>query len=92
MILLLVPLLCAALGAVLYFALRATGTFGVFAGSGATATASSGTASRRAAPPSSLRERIQETPPGWLIAVIALCGVWILGWLVVLFVGLSLLS
>ena len=91
MILLLVPLLCAAVGLILYAGLRATGAFGAFAGTPSSTSGGGGTAYRSSAP-SSLKERIQEIPSGWLIAVIAVCGVWILGWLVVLAVGLNLLS
>lgn len=87
MILLLVPVLCVAVALVLYAGLRATGAFGAFAGGGGSTSTTYGSAA-----PSNLRERIQEIPSGWLIAIIAVCGVWVLGWLIVLAVGLSLLA
>lgn len=39
-----------------------------------------------------IRERIESLPQGCLLAVIITAGVWILGWLIVLVVGLSYLS
>ena len=87
MILLLVPVLCAGAGLALYAGLRATGAFGTVAG-----TSPPPARTYTSAPPSGLAERIQAIPSGWLVAVIALCGVWILGWLIVLAVGLNLLS
>ena len=87
MILLLVPLLCAAVGLILYVGLRATGAFGVVAGGGSSASTTYGSSA-----PSSIRERIRDIPSGWLIAVIAVSGVWIVGWLIVLAVGLNLLT
>ena len=90
MILFLVPVLCAVAGLILYVALRATGAFGVFAGTDGRATTA---ATRRAStPPSTLGERIRGIPPGWLVAVIALAALWIVGWLVVLAIGLNLLT
>ncbi|MDQ3978529.1 MAG: hypothetical protein M3314_03125 [Actinomycetota bacterium] len=95
MILLLVPVLCAVVGLILYAALRATGAFGEFAGSlgsGSGSGSGSGRTTYRSSAPSGFRERLQEIPSGWFIAVIAVSGVWILGWLIVLAVGLNLLT
>ena len=89
MILVLVPLLGVVVGLVLYAALRATGAFGVFAGSEASSTVSRSRASDAS---SSLGERIRGVSPGCLIAVIAAAAVWILGWFIVLAVGLNLLT
>jgi hypothetical protein len=87
LILLLVPVLCAAVGLVLYGAMRATGAFGSL---------DSGGGSARSAPvrsePVGIRERISDLSPGCLIAVVATAGVWIVGWLIVLAVGLNLLT
>lgn len=40
----------------------------------------------------SFRERIDALPQGCLIGVVVLAGVWIVGWIVVLLIGLSLLG
>jgi hypothetical protein len=55
--------------------------------------------SRQYVPPSTLstgettwRDRAASIPHGWLIGVVVVCGLWILGWLILLIVGLSLLS
>ena len=92
MILVLVPLLCVVVGLILYAGLRATGAFGAFAGTPSSSSGGGRTTTYRSSAPSSLRERIEEIPSGWLIAVVAVCGVWILGWLIVLAVGLNLLT
>lgn len=42
--------------------------------------------------PTGIRERIENLPQGCLFAVIITAGVWVLGWLIVLVVGLSYLS
>ena len=42
--------------------------------------------------PTSVREWFTSIPSGWLVGVIVVCGVWIVGWLVVLIIGLSFLS
>jgi hypothetical protein len=90
-ILLLVPVLCAVVGVVLYGALRATGAFGVFASADG-ASSSRVSRGRSSAEPSSIRERVQNIAPGWLWAVVATAAIWILGWLIILLVGLSLLT
>ena len=98
MILILVPLVCALVGGVLYLAMRATGAFGVYSGSPASsastrsATSYSYGSGNWSSSPSTWRERISEIPSGWLIGIIAVCGVWIVAWLVVLAVGLNVLT
>ncbi len=41
---------------------------------------------------STWRDRAADIPQGWLVGVIVVSGIWILGWLIVLVIGLSLLS
>lgn len=43
-------------------------------------------------PPQGVREWAERIPTGWLIAVIAATGLWIVAWLVVLIFGLNFLS
>ncbi|MFN2506843.1 MAG: hypothetical protein ABR540_21960 [Acidimicrobiales bacterium] len=87
MILVLVPVLCAVAGLVLYAGLRVTGAFGIV---GDSDRGDGWRASSRG--DLTLRERVNEIPPGWLLAVIVVASLWILGWLIVLGIGLNLLS
>lgn len=54
--------------------------------------ASSGSSGSSGSSSQGVREWAERIPPGWLIAVIAATGVWVLGWLVILIVGLNFLS
>lgn len=86
MILVLVPVLCAVVGLLLYVGLRLTGAFGVVGDDGGSGWRASGGGDL------TLRERVNEISPGWLLAVIVVASLWILGWLIVLGIGLNLLS
>ena len=87
MILLLIPLAGIVLGVALWGVLRGMGALNVL---GVEGRVPQQTRERREA--TNLRERIEDIPQGCLIAVIAVTGLWILGWLVVLIIGLSVLS
>ncbi len=90
MLLLLVPVLCALAGLAIYGGLRLTGVFEIPG------------ASERPPPrepwrpwkseATGLRERINEIPRGWLLGITITCGVWIVGWVLILAVGLHLLT
>lgn len=91
MILILIPVAATFLGLGLWAAMRGMGALNVL---GAEDT---GPLLRRRdyadrPRPASFREWLSSIRPGCLIAVIAASGLWILGWLVVLLVGLSYLS
>ncbi|HEX6595738.1 MAG TPA: hypothetical protein VF045_02310 [Acidimicrobiales bacterium] len=96
---LLIPLVGIAVGLGLWALLRGVNAFNVpdadpsgsyGGGGGRVATRSSGTwAESRGG---SVRERIDALPQGCLIGVIVVAALWILGWIVVLLIGLSLLS
>ena len=89
MILILIPLAGIFVGLALWAVLRGMGIMNVL---GAENSGSSWRDRRGYEPPSSMRERIAQIRPGCLIGIIAVCGVWLLGWLIVLIVGLSVLS
>ncbi len=95
---LLIPLVGVAVGLGLWALLRGVNAFNVpdadpagsYSGGGRAATRSSGSwAESRGG---SIRERIDALPQGCLIGVIVVAALWILGWIVVLLIGLSLLS
>ncbi|MDQ4096939.1 MAG: hypothetical protein M3144_03590, partial [Actinomycetota bacterium] len=92
-ILVLVPLIGVVLGVGLYAALRSLGALNV---PGSEPAVGGTTPSWRARPhydtPNTLSERIAGVRPGCLVAVMVATGVWILGWLIVLAIGLNLLS
>jgi hypothetical protein len=95
-ILILIPLVAAGLGVGVWAALRGVGALN-FPGADSSSSSWSDSPPRwrdrePRATPGSLGERIDQVPRGCLIAVIAAAGVWILAWLVLLVVGLSLLS
>lgn len=91
MILLLVPVFCVMAGLALYVALRATGAFGMLGGEGQRSDSATSWSSGSASP-STLKERVQAVPPGCLLAIAVTAALWIIGWLVVLVVGLSILA
>ncbi|MFP5320032.1 MAG: hypothetical protein ACLGI2_17290 [Acidimicrobiia bacterium] len=91
---LLIPLVAVALGVGLWFLLRGVGAFNV---PGADPGAGYGGGGYRpstweASRGGSVRERIDALPQGCLIGVIVVSGLWILGWVIALFIGLSLLT
>lgn len=91
MILVLIPLAGIVLGAVLWVAMRGMGAFNVLGTeSGSYTTRSERVRDRPVA--TNLRERIEYMPRGCVLSVLVACGVWVLGWLIVLIVGLSLLA
>ena len=99
MILVLVPLAGVVLGIGLYLALRAAGVLNVLGGDvgpresrSLRTTWGERAASRHDNGPLSVRERAQDIPSGCLLAIIIATAVWIIGWLIVLIFGLSLLS
>lgn len=103
MILILIPLVAAGLGIGLWVALRGVGALNFPGTEPSSSRSSSASSSWSDSPPrwrdresrsapGSLGERIDQVPRGCLIGVIAAAGVWILAWLVLLVVGLSLLS
>lgn len=90
---LLIPLVAVALGVGLWFLLRGMGALNVPSadpapGYGGGYRASTWQASRGG----SFRERIDALPQGCLIGVVVVAGLWILGWIVALIIGLSLLT
>jgi hypothetical protein len=88
LILILIPIAGLVLGVVLWITMRGLGAFNVL---GAEAGPySSRTQDRPEA--TNLRERIEYMPRGCLLSVVVACGVWVLGWLIALIVGLSLLA
>lgn len=87
MILLLIPVAGIVLGVAAWAVLRGMGALNVL---GVEGRVPAETRQRRE--PSNLRERVEDIPQGCLIAVIVVTGLWVLGWLVVLIVGLSVLS
>ena len=95
MILLLIPLAGVAVGVGLWGALRAVGSLNL-PGADAGPRRSRAPRAARERPshlgPLTLSERTENIPQGCLIAVLAVAGIWILGWLIVLIVGLSYLS
>lgn len=95
---LLIPVVAIGLGVGLWFLLRGVDALNV---PGAEPAASSyrggygsgyGGGSWSASRGGSVRERIDALPAGCLIGVIVVAGLWILGWVIVLIVGLSFLS
>ena len=90
---LLIPLVAVGLGVGLWFLLRGVGALNVpgTESRGASTGGYSGS-SWSASRGGSVRERIDALPAGCLIGVIVTAGLWILGWVIVLIVGLSLLS
>jgi hypothetical protein len=92
-ILVLVPLVGVVLGVALYVILRGIGVFNILGGEPPTREARSYRASGEwRSRGLSLGERLDAVPRGCLIAIIVVAGIWIIGWLVVLLVGLSFLS
>jgi hypothetical protein len=93
-ILVLVPLIGVVLGVGLYAALRSLGALNVPGTEPAAGGAAPSwrTREQRYDPPSNLAERVTSMRPGCLVAIMVATGVWILGWLIVLAIGLSLLS
>ena len=87
MILILVPLLGIVVGLLLYGGLRVTGAFGTL---GDVGRQQDGWRERTRG--LSLRERAEEIPRGCLLAVVVAAAVWVLGWLIVLVIGLNLLG
>ena len=96
--LLLVPVLCALAALAVYGGLRLMGVFPTISGlepePGPRSFAPPGRPSgqRSSSGASGLWGRAEEIPRGWLMAVIVVSAVWIVGWLVVLAVGLHLLT
>lgn len=91
---LLVPILGIAVGVGMWFVLRGIGAMDVpgadpGGGGGYRAPAASRWQESRGG---SLRERIDALPAGCLIGVTVAAGLWVLGWVIVLIVGLSLLA
>ncbi|MGH9224211.1 MAG: hypothetical protein ACRD2W_10625 [Acidimicrobiales bacterium] len=91
MILVLIPVAAIFLGLGLWAALRGMGALNVLGAEGTGPLTRSRDYSQRPRA-TSVREWFTLIRPGWLIAVIAVCGLWILGWLIILLVGLSFLS
>jgi hypothetical protein len=97
-ILVLVPLVGVVLGVGLYLVLRAAGVLNVLGGD-PSPRARGGMRETWAARPRrepgasvTLADRVDSIPRGCLYAILAVSAVWIIGWLVVLGIGLSLLS
>ena len=102
MTLLLIPLAGIVLGVAAYLGLRAAGVFDVLG-----ADPEPWRARRERRPGQereprtlwprygfgpNLTERVEEAPRGCLYAIIGVTAIWVLGWLVVLVIGLSILS
>ena len=98
MILVLIPLAGIALGVGLWALLRGLGALNIPGGDpgGGSRRGDGGGGGWSRSPtysaPTSLRERIEDLPQGCLFAVIGVAGIWILGWVILLLVGLSLLT
>jgi amino acid transporter len=90
-ILLLVPVFCAVAGVAVYGVLRLTGVLD-FASLGTTPQVREPGWRPWRSEATTFRDRIEEIPRGVLLGVIIAAGAWILGWVVVLIVGLSLLA
>jgi hypothetical protein len=106
--LLLIPLVGIVLGVLAYLGLRAAGVFNVLGAEPAPWRAAPERAPRRERTARrerdtliswprfgygpGLTERFESAPRGCLYAIIGVTAIWILGWLVLLVVGLSLLS
>jgi hypothetical protein len=98
-ILLLVPLVGAVLGVGLYLVLRAAGVLNVLGSEPAPRSSRStretwgaARARRDRSERVTLLDRVDIVPHGCLYGIIAITAIWIIGWLVVLIFGLSLLS
>ncbi len=91
MMLLLVPVLCALAGLVVYAALRVTGVFD-FPGAQTAPRVREATWRPWRSEATTFRERLEEIPTGFLLGVIIAAGAWIAGWIVVLVIGLHLLT
>jgi len=87
-ILILIPVAGLVLGLVLWGAMRGLGAFNVL---GAEPAGRSHAVTRDRVP-TSIRERIEDMPRAFLLTVIIASGVWVLAWLILLLVGLSVLS
>ncbi|MGH9280168.1 MAG: hypothetical protein ACRD12_18970 [Acidimicrobiales bacterium] len=95
MILILIPLAGIVLGLILWGAMRGLGAFDSLGGSGSGGSWRAERSDRsewRDRGSMSLRERVEATPRGCLLSVLVACGVWVLGWLILLVIGLSVLS
>lgn len=92
MILILVPVVAAMLGVGLWVGLRGLTRLNVLGAEPAYGPVARESRSRPRGTGTTLRERAEEIPYGCLMAVVIASGVWMVGWLVLLIVGLSLLS
>ena len=102
MTLLLIPLAGVVLGVAAYLGLRAAGVFNVLGGEPEPWRPTREAKRPHPAGPTSswprfgygvsLTERAEQAPRGCLYAIIGVTAVWILGWLVVLVIGLNILS
>ena len=102
MTLLLIPLVGIVLGVAAYLGLRAAGVFNVLGTEPEPWRPARGRPSSHEREPgmswprfgygSNLTERAEQAPRGCLYAIIAVTAVWILGWLVLLVIGLNILS
>ena len=91
MILLLIPVAGLLLGLGLWAAFRGMGALNVLGVEGS-GPMRRDRAYRDRPRPTSIREWFLQIRPGCLVAVIVAAGVWVLGWLIVLIIGLSYLS
>jgi hypothetical protein len=91
LILLLVPVVCALAGLAIYGVLKLTGVFEFPGVESRPAVREPGWRPWRSEA-TGFRARVDEIPRGCLLGVIIAVGVWIVGWLVVLVLGLHLLG
>ena len=102
MTLLLIPLVGIVLGVLAYLGLRAVGVFNVLGAEPEPRTRGRARTPRPDREPTlswprfgygaALYERVEGAPRGCLYAIIGVTTIWVLGWLVVLVVGLNILS
>ena len=92
MILLLIPVAGIFLGLGLWAAFRGLGALNVLGADSGGSGRGTRAARYERERPASVREWLAQIRPGCLVAVISVAAVWILGWLIVLIIGLSFLS